>query len=353
MEENRETRFAVLIETDESFRLDPTVSVSGHAVLTICESQGDLSIYLKNLRPLRDAHSAGFFFYEGWLVDPNEGMESAVSLGAFNSDETGSAKSCLPFSADNLRGTDRPFNPQALLMVTAQQLNSESRPAKHRVTLGVFGPTAPIPALLDLRTKPEDETAARPEESRPDGSDEPAASPITATGAGASTATAPSAPSPWAFPDAPYPPLVCPSGYQPVGQTHEALVPLRDRIRQATGSATIDFDKGTVLLTIRGVPAPAFWGVEPTTARVFNVYEGWLHNSRTGEWASLGIFRKIWQDTFRLQYRGELPLHLYDTIVVAPEDRASSGDPARIPLFSAGYLPYEEIREPLEVPTRA
>lgn len=332
MEEDKVTRFSVLLEAEDSFRLDPTVPVSGHAALTLEGDRGELTIYLRNLRPLRDTQPPGLFFYEGWLVDQVEVNAEAISLGAFNSDEAGSAKGYFPFSPANLRGTGRPFSPESLLMITAEAMDGDPAPNNCRVMLGVFGPPAPVPALVDLRGAgaPEANVATR---------ESPAES------AALSLAGEHAVPEqPWSFPNAPFPPVVPPPGYEPVDQTHEALVALRDRLREATGTAMIDFAKGSVLLTVRGVPSPSLWGIEPTTGRAYNVYEGWLHNSRTGEWASLGLFRKIWQDTFRLQYRGELPLHLYDTIVVSPEDRTSSGDPARIPLFSANYLPYAKSR---------
>ncbi len=348
MEDNRVTRFSVLMEAEDSCRLDPTVPVSGHAVLTLEGDRGELTIYLRNLRPLRDIQPPGLFYYEGWLVDPAEGPTRAVSLGAFNSDEAGSAKGYLPFSPSNLRGTGRSFSPEALLMITAEPMDGNLEPNTCRVMLGVFGPPAPVPALVDLRAtvtpeagkwapEPVGETAVQAQEVQ--------AQEVQATVQDDQAQTAQERAAqaqPWSFPNAPFPPLVCPPGYEPVDQTHEPLIPLRDRLRESTGSATIDFAKSSVLLTVRGVPAPSLWGIEPTTGRPYNVYEAWLHNSRTGEWASLGLFRKIWQDTFRLQYRGELPLHLYDTIVVSPEDRTSSGDPARIPLLSASYLPYTQ-----------
>ena len=374
VETTRGVRFALLVEASSSFRLDPITPSGGHTVITLEEGRGELLLYVRGLRPLRENRPPGHFFYEAWFYDPQASPPRAVSAGAFNVDETGAGRAFFVFDPRDLRASGLEFRPDLLLLVTAECHDGDPEPSPAPALLGMIGAPAPVPAVISLSLGPgrppqpePPATEARapftgptvPFPTTPQPSPEaatPAVAGPAATAAPAPPATAAVAPAPsvappvvppaapprpavqyWQFGEVPPPPHVCPPGYAPAEEFQEALFPLRDRLDEATANAVINFRQGTCLLTIRGVPLPSTWGMEATTERSYNVYQGWVRNSKTGEWASLGYFGRIWHDTYRLQYRGDLPLYLFDTLIVSPEDRASTGEPARLQLFSVTY----------------
>lgn len=367
--------FAALVEADVGFRLDPTIESDGLAALRVSEERAELQIFLRGLRPLRDTRAPGHYVYEAWLLDPAAPREQAISLSAFNSDETGTARCYALFDPLDVYGSGRSWRRDMMIVVTAEGQDDDPTPGSSWVLLGVFGEPAPLPQIVSLRQGAAQDgagpnganEAAAPAENAPDvaeaitgqpESDRMALEAAPDAGPGAEpevfVEASPTRPEsatygqPWDFTPVVPPPAVPPPGYHLVEATHEALTPLQERLRGATGNVLIQFNTGECQLTIRGVPTPPSWGFAPSTGRPCNVYEGWLCNSRTGEYASLGYFRRIWNDTYRLQYRGDLPLHLFDTVLVSPEDRAGMADPNRLPLFRARYLPF--ARTPRERP---
>ncbi len=344
VETTRGVRFALLVEASSSFRLDPITPGGGHTVITLEEGRGELLLYVRGLRPLRENRPPGHFFYEAWFYDPQASPPRAVSAGAFNVDETGASRAFFVFDPRDLRASGLQFRPDLLLLVTAECHDGDPEPSTAPALLGMIGAPAPVPEVVGLSLGP-----GGPPQPEPPATEARAALtgptvPFPTTPQRSPEAATPPVAAPprpavqhWQFGEVPPPPHVCPPGYAPAEEFQEALFPLRDRLDEATANAVINFRQGTCLLTIRGVPLPSTWGMEATTERPYNVYQGWVHNSKTGEWASLGYFGRIWHDTYRLQYRGDLPLYLFDTLIVAPEDRTSTGGPARLQLFSVTY----------------
>lgn len=336
------SHLALLIEADREFRLDPTSKAAGVAVLDRNAGQVEVRLYLRGLRPLRDPHDE--YFYEAWLIDPT-GQREPRPLGAFNADDAGSAHSFARLSGPEPEVGDPTAGGGAwhrMLLVAAKALTDPAAPGERRALLGLFGPAAPRPQIIDLQLQPIEsrgsEAAVPPEQQAE------AAEPVQAEPAGAPAEPADAAAEKgWAWGPVEHAPQSAPVGYRSVQQIHEALLPGHERISTATGDVQIDFQSGTCLATIRNLPPPAAWGMEATTGRPYNVYQAWVRNSRTDEWASLGFFRRIWSDTYRLYYRGAIPLHLYDEMIVSPEDRAGSADPAKRRLFTATYRSYEPV----------
>lgn len=401
-----ETHLALLIEADRGFRAHPDGGAAGVAVVEHGPAGAEARLYLRGLRPLCDPQ--GLYFYEAWLLDP-AGARAAVPLGAFNADWDGAAR-CYGrlggVHADAVAALfDSGLRPP-VVVVSARPAGDPPAPGPHGALIGVFGPPAPRPEIVDLQLP---RTAAAPASGPlPDAAEPSPGGPATADTDGlvpaaavvaameaahaqggavqaaavavieapppADPATrselpaaaqaetppeqveAPAAQAPADPGDPPDPvdrgwtwgpldnaPHLAPLGYRPVQQVHEALLPGRESIATATGDFQIDFGAGTCLATVRSVPPPAAWGMEATTGRPYNVYQAWVRNSRTDEWASLGFFRRIWSDTYRLYYRGGVPLHLYDELIVSAEDRAGSADPAKVRLFIGSYRSYERV----------
>ncbi len=92
--------------------------------------------------------------------------------------------------------------------------------------------------------------------------------------------------------------------------------------------AQLDFAQGGLLLTLRGMPAPARFGAAAATGREYNLFRAWLVNSRTREAVGLGPLPRIWHDTYRIQVREGLPLDRFDTLQVTVDDRSTPGSAA-------------------------
>lgn len=349
----RVTSFVGLGEQDRSFRLNPISPAGGFGVLTIDGDRGELVIYVKDLRPLRDNLPPGHFFYEGWLICSDGKRDRFASTGAFNTDECGQGKSFFVFDPANLRGTGISLNRVKVLAVTAEPQDGDPEPSTSVVLAGEVvlpaglefpevtpehppGEEIPIPCVAQLAEGSAQVSSPPPDEMPEETSSEPAETAGYAQPAGAAEDLTPE--------EGPASP---PPGYIIVKQAQEVLEPLIDQIRDTNATALIDFAKNSLVVTLRGLPAPAAFGYDPSTARNFNVYECWLGRSWTGERTSIGYFRKIWHDTYRIQHRPGEPLARYDTIIVTAGDRAAGSDPDRHNLFQGRYTMYMPAIPPM------
>lgn len=112
-----------------------------------------------------------------------------------------------------------------------------------------------------------------------------------------------------------------------------ASVPMASRhplAPRAGGTARLDFAAGRLLLTVRGLPAPAMLG------RTYNAYRAWLLNQRAGTRQPLGLLSRLWGENFKLESEPDLPLSRYDSVLVTAEDRAAPGPSSGAPQVLLG-----------------
>lgn len=379
--------FAWMTELSESCRHKADTVVSGHAVLHVRPPRPHVYLRVHGLRRLRDRRPPGKLFYEAWLLPSDGRLEAAVSLGLFNASSDGETNVELAWPA-LLSGDTAETLAGRLLFITAQPNDGLLGPSGESVLLGVIGPPAALPAVVALRP-----TAAAPAEAPEQSA--PVAEPVSTALVDNALSTAPVAQPaspnvvpvaplpgdpvpPHAYPAAPptpaadepppgemakarpQPPAVsppgwtfpvslmdvpraCPAGHRLLTETSAALIPLLPNLRQTTGNVNIHFERGQCLVTVRGVPAPAQWGNDPVTRRPYNVYQAWLRRGRGDEAVSLGFFRRIHHDTYRLQYRGHMPFHAFDTLTVAVADRANATFGSGPALYVATYRHTEPV----------
>lgn len=374
--------FAWLAELSQGCRQMASAAVRGHAVLQTGPGSATLHLHLTGLRQLGDRRPPGTLFYETWHLPSNGNLQEAVSLGIFNANPIGAVSVNLT-APSSLRG-DRLMAelPGSLVLITAQANDGTLVPSSQAVLLGVFGMAAPEPAVVQFhagmaRTAPspqgpsapvppatlvvpvtdspepvryapepafvESEAALVEPQAMPNEPEtiltEP--EPVVVEPEPALPRSAAIEPAPtrgWTFPvDLANVPRTCPPGHRLLIETSGALIPLLPDLRQTTGNLNVHFEQGLCLVTIRDVPPPATWGQDAITRRPFNVYQAWLRRGRTDEVVPLGFFRRIWQDTYRLQYRGRLPLHAFDTVAVSAADRAGAAYGSGPLLFVGTY----------------
>lgn len=399
--------FAWMTELGDGCRHRADTAMSGHAVLHVGPPRPHLHLRLHGLRRLRDRRPPGGMFYEAWLLPPDGRLDRAISLGLFNASTDGEAvvdfvwpmgvadeqTQSLPghlllVTAQRNDGVLRPSADSVLLGVIG--------PPAALPAVVALRPTTPAPTPPAERVAPAAEPAepasaptvasppppapapdpAPPQASAPPQAQAPteAPAPATATVAPPPTAepvraapvaeavpphTVAARPSPlalepaqagvqratgWTFPVALADvPRTCPAGHRLLTETTGALIPLLPDLRGTTGNMSIHFERGQCLVTVRGVPAPATWGDDPLMRRPYNVYQAWLRRGRGDEAVSLGFFRRIHHDTYRLQYRGHIPFHAFDTLTVAAADRANATFGSGPALYVATYRHTEPV----------
>ncbi|MCG0239202.1 MAG: hypothetical protein L6E13_08260 [Firmicutes bacterium] len=186
----------------------------------------------------------------------------------------------------------------------------------------------------------------------------PASATPPAIAAGAAPPAAPASPAdpappqaPRATPDPPAPEVspalepgapepVPPPGCVPLTQFSLELEPtgrgVLGGLTGAGGTAHLDFVRGSLLLTLRGLPRPEQLGRAAHTGRPYNTYRVWLQTSGSRAVAPLGMATRVWGETYRLQVRTGLALRRFDTLLVTAEDRAGSGARPSGPVVMAG-----------------
>lgn len=387
--------FAWLTELSPNCRREAAVAMSGHAVLQTGLPQPYVHVRLHGLRRLHDRRPPGVMFYEAWHVPSDGTIDAAVSVGLLNANDAGDAVADLAWPSTGAASSDEAL-PGTLLLITAQRNDGVLRPSDEAVLLGVIGPAATLPAVVAFGAgasspagtaaqaptstgtpapagsaaaasaiQDAGPVAAAPPQPLPLEKPEPVAvytpepvaevSPVPVKPSEPALSTAPAtAPTPappaarstpgWTFPaslaDVP---RTCPPGHRLLTEAGGALIPLLPDLRSTTGNMTIHFERGQCLVTIRGAPNPADWGVDPLTRRPFNVYQAWLRRTRGDETAPLGFFRRIHHDTYRLHYRGRLPLHAFDTVAVTAADRANATFGSGPLLYVATYSHSEPV----------
>lgn len=322
------------------FRLNSKRPLRGHAVVIVERGFAKLTTFVENLRPLDSDRPPGEFFYEGWLIKTRGGRRVPISTGAFNTDQFGQGQNFFAFDPWDIRGTGIALEEVGEIVITAEVQDGNPAPGRP-VLSGAFGKCVfwkPVPEADSglqaddteepWRHGPEDEqqeerTVKAIVPDAPEGS-EPL---VTAD-------EAPRTQVQVAESDAPD--VNCPPGFVPVATRQLELISDK-KCKSATGTAVLDFRINSLLLTLRGLPNPASFGSEEVTGRTYNAYEAWLRNSRTKETASLGLCRKIWHDTFRLQKKGDVVLSRFDTILVTAEDRSGPSAPSGPVLLSGTY----------------
>lgn len=369
--------FAWLTELGPDCRHDDAAPVSGHAVLRTDGAQPYVSVHITGLRRLRERRPPGTMFYELWLLPADGRLDAAVSVGLFNANAAGAAtvQFAWPTPAD---AEQTATVPGSLLLVTAQHNDGQLIPAQTTVMLGVIGPPAALPAVVAMRRgqpasvvdrpvapqRAEPQSAvAEPAVLEPSAREpavlEPAvhqpavpepAVPDPAIAEKAPDRSPPVTPAPpaqargWTFPatlaDVP---RTCPPGHRLLAEASGALIPIVPDLRTTTGNWSIQFERGQCLITVRGVPAPAVWGSDTATRRPYNVFQAWLRRGRGDETVSLGFFRRIHHDTYRLHYRGAIPFHAFDTIAVNAADRANATPGSGPLLYVATYRHSEPV----------
>lgn len=128
--------------------------------------------------------------------------------------------------------------------------------------------------------------------------------------------------------------------------THEtvSLEPLGQLVPQSKGAAQLDFARGSLLLTLRGLPRPEQLGESAQTGRPYNAYRAWLQSGPTRELLSLGVATRVRTDTYRVQIRNGLNLRRYDTLLVSAEDRAGSSSRPSGPVLLSGRYRWYRVR---------
>lgn len=368
--------FAWMTELGVDCRHEAATAAAGHAVVHTDGPWPHVQLSLHGLRRLSDRRPPGLYFYEAWYVPRDGQLAGAISLGMFNADSSGRVQTDLYWHIGG-GGEAQAELPGNLLLVTAQRNDGDLRPSSQAVLLGVIGPAAATPAVVALRRGGDEpapvttvstppapsatETAAPAPAATPD---DPALPPPAPTAAVATvlrdapapapteTETAPErplqAPAPpvtgWTFPvtlaDVP---RTCPPGHRLLSDVSAALIPLLPELRGTAGNMTVQFEPGQCLVTLRGVPVPAVWGDDAVTMRPYNVYQAWLRRGRGDEQVPLGFFRRIHHDTYRLHYRGNLPLHAFDTLAVYAADRAHAAPGSGPLLYVATYRHTEPV----------
>lgn len=92
---------------------------------------------------------------------------------------------------------------------------------------------------------------------------------------------------------------------------------------RASGSATLNLRRGSMTISLRGLPSPMALGRDRTSGRPFNAYRVWLVNQRNQVRTPVGYCERAWGENFRFQAEG-LPLNRNDAILVTAEDRSSA-----------------------------
>jgi len=102
-----------------------------------------------------------------------------------------------------------------------------------------------------------------------------------------------------------------------------SLVQRHPMTPRASGLATLNLRRGSLTLSLRGLPSPMALGRDRTTGRPFNAYRVWLVNQRSQVRTPVGYCERAWGENFRFQADG-LPLNRNDTILITVEDRSAA-----------------------------
>ena len=108
--------------------------------------------------------------------------------------------------------------------------------------------------------------------------------------------------------------------YRVLSQTVIGLMPSAPGAAGASGSAMLNFETQQVEVTAIGLPAPSFFGTDPSTGRPFNVYEAWLVSTSENLFASLGEMKLV-AGAYVVRARSPIPLTEFNSIVITPEDK--------------------------------
>lgn len=330
------------------FRLNSKRPLRGHTIVVVEGGFAKLTTYVDNLRPLDSNRPPGEFFYEGWLVKTRGGRRVLVTTGAFNTDQFGRGQTFYAFDPWDIRGTGIALDEVGEVVITAEVQDGNPAPGRP-VLSGAFGkcvfwkqvPEADDGLPAGHTEEPWRHSAGDSEENGLPAAPAAGAPPVVTEEAGKPvTADEPATIEPprtqIEIADSGVTDINCPPGFLPVA-TLQLELTSDEKCRSATGAAVFDFRINSLLLTLRGLPNPATFGSEEVTGRTYNAYEAWLRNSGTKETVSLGLCRRIWHDTYRLQKKGDVNLSRFDTIMVTAEDRSGPTTPSGPILLSGAF----------------
>lgn len=126
-------------------------------------------------------------------------------------------------------------------------------------------------------------------------------------------------------------PIVTP---EPVSPREVTLRPVPYLPCQPAGKAQVNPEKGSLSLTLRGLPTPARFGTAAATGRPYAHYHAWLLKGRGRSPCPVGPCRHGWGGNYGLEVPAGLPLREYDHLVI------TAGDSADGPSLLTGDLPW-------------